>query len=78
MFPCIVNCKDQFSAVSAGGLKQHQGKCRAFLDHEAAANKRRKATAALRKVRRTNLKERKQRLGSATLGVSFASGNNQS
>lgn len=75
MFPCKY-CQEGFSAVSAKGLKQHQKKCQAHLNHEAAANKRRKATVTSKNIRRTKLKERKERLGSLTAaapgpGVSF-------
>jgi len=70
MFPCR-HCPEQFGALSARGLTQHQRKCQGFLKHEAEANQRRKTTAASYKVRRTRLKDRKARLGSAAPGVSF-------
>ena len=63
------DCQDGFSAVTPKGLKLHQKKCQSFLKREAAANERRKATAALKK--RMKLKERKVRSGSAALGVRF-------
>jgi hypothetical protein len=65
------DCQGGFSAITPKGLKLHQRRCRSFLKHEAAANERRKATAASKEVRRTKLKERKERLGSAALGVRF-------
>ena len=67
MFPCK-HCSERFGALSARGLTQHQRKCQAFLKHEAEANQRRKTTAASYKVRRTRLKDRKARLGSAAPG----------
>src|SRR5258705_7432631 len=70
MFPCK-HCPERFGALSARGLTQHQRKCQAFLKHGAEANQRRKTTAASYKVRRTRLKDRKARLGSAAPGVSF-------
>jgi len=70
MHPCK-DCQDGFSAITPKGLKLHQKKCQSFLKHEAAANERRKATAASKNVRRTRLKERKERLGSAALRVRF-------
>jgi hypothetical protein len=70
MFACK-HCPDGFSAVSAGGLRQHQKKCRAFLKHEEDANQRRKATATSSKVKRAKLKDRKMRIGSAAPGVSL-------
>lgn len=75
MFPCK-NCHEEFRALSAKGLKQHQKRCQTYLTHESAANARRKATVASKNVRRTKLKERKVRVGSlpATAGpeVSFS------
>ena len=69
MHPCK-NCQDGFSAITPKGLKLHQKICQSFLKHEAAANERRKSTAAAKDaIRRTKLKERKMRLGSAALGV---------
>ncbi len=75
MFPCKY-CPEGFNAVSAKGLKQHQKKCQAHLNHDAAANERRKAAVTSKNVRRTKLKERKERLDplAATApgpGVSF-------
>jgi hypothetical protein len=70
MFLCK-HCPERFSALSARGLTQHQRKCQAFLKHEAEANQRRKTTAASDMARRTKLKDRKARLGSAAQGVSF-------
>jgi hypothetical protein len=71
MHPCK-DCQDGFRAMTPKGLKLHQKRCQSFLKHEAARNERRKATAASKNVRRTKLKERKERLGSATLvGVRF-------
>jgi hypothetical protein len=81
MFPCKY-CVERFTALSARGLKQHHRKCQAFLKHEGEANQRRKTTVAasnLKKIRRTKLRaqarvkleDRKARLGSAALGVSF-------
>ena len=75
MFPCKY-CQEGFSAVSTKGLKQHQKKCQAHLNHEAAANKRRKAAVTSKNIKRTKLKERKERLGSLAAetpgpGVSF-------
>jgi hypothetical protein len=70
MHPCK-DCQDGFSAITSKGLKLHQKKCQSFLKHETAANKRRKATATAKNVRRTKLKGRKVRSGSATLGVGF-------
>ena len=70
MFPCK-HCPDRFSALSVGGLKQHQKHCQAFLEHEVDMNQRRRATAASSKVRRAKLKDRKMRLGSAAPGVSL-------
>jgi hypothetical protein len=73
MFACK-RCPDGFSAVSAGGLRQHQKKCEAFLKLEESANQRRKATAISNKVKRTKrakLKDRKMRLNSAAPGVSI-------
>lgn len=79
MFPCK-NCQEGFSALSAKGLKQHQNKCQDYLNHEAIANERRKATVASKNIRRTKLKERKERLGSTVAapgkGVSLAIFNN--
>ena len=71
MFPCK-DCQDGFHALSMKGLKIHQKKCQAFLNHEAVANERRKATAASKRVRQSKLKDRKMRLGSAAPGVSFS------
>jgi len=65
------DCEDGFSAVTPKGLKLHQKKCRTFLNREAAANERRKATATSNNVRQTKLKEHKVRLGSTALGVRF-------
>lgn len=62
MFPCK-NCQEEFRALSEKGLKLHQKKCQTYLNHEAAANARRKATVASKNVRRTQLKERKVRVG---------------
>ena len=70
MHPCK-DCQDRFSAITPKGLKLHQKRCQSFLKHEAAANERRKATVASKNVRRTKLKERKERMGSAALGVRF-------
>ena len=70
MFACK-HCPDRFNAVSAGGLRQHQKKCQAFLKHEEEANQRRKATATSSKAKRAKLKDRKQRLGSAAPVVSL-------
>jgi hypothetical protein len=70
MHPCK-DCQGQFSSMAPKGLKIHQKKCQSFLKHEAAANERRKTTAASKNVRRTKLKERKVRMGSAALGVRF-------
>ena len=76
MFPCKY-CAERFTALSARGLTQHHRKCRGFLKHEAEANQRRKTTVASNKIRRTKLRarvklgDRKARLGSAALGVSF-------
>ena len=78
MFPCKY-CAEGFTALSARGLTQHHRKCQAFLKHEAEANQRRKTTVASNKIRRTKLRarvklqveDRKARLGSAVLGVSF-------
>ena len=78
MFPCK-HCAERFTALSARGLTQHHRKCQAFLKHEAEANQRRKTTVASNKIRRTKLQarvklqveDRKVRLGSAALGVSF-------
>jgi hypothetical protein len=70
MFACK-RCPDKFSAASAGGLRQHQKKCQAFLKREEDANQRRKATATSSKVKRAKLKDRKMRLGSAAPGVSL-------
>jgi hypothetical protein len=65
MHPCK-NCQGRFSSIAPKGLKIHQKKCQSFMKHEAAANERRKTTAAASKnVRRTKLKERKVRMGSA-------------
>ena len=64
------NCQDRFSAITPKGLKLHQKICQSFLKHEAAANERRRSTAAAKNaIKRTKLKERKMRLGSAALGV---------
>ena len=63
------DCQDGFSAMTPRGLKLHQKRCQSFLKCEAATNERRKATAASKNVRRTKLKERMERLGSAGLGV---------
>jgi hypothetical protein len=62
-------CQDGFSAKTPKGLKLHQKICRSSLKHEAAANERRKSTAAKNAIRRTKLRERKMRSGSAALGV---------
>ena len=76
MFPCKY-CAERFTALSTRGLTQHHRKCRAFLKHEAEVNQRRKSTVASSKIRRTKLRarvkleDRKARLGSAALGVSF-------
>jgi hypothetical protein len=70
MFACK-HCPDGFSAVSAGGLRQHQKKCKAFLKCEDDTDQRRKATAASNKVKRVKLKDRKMRLNSAAPGVSL-------
>jgi len=76
MFPCK-HCAERFAALSARGLTQHHKKCQAFLKHEAEANQRRKTTVASNKIRRTKLRaqvkleDRRARLGSAALGVSF-------
>lgn len=67
MFPCK-NCQEGFSALSARGLKLHQKKCQAHLNQEAAANERRQATVASNNIRRTKLKERKERLSLAAAG----------
>ena len=68
MHPCK-NCQDGFSAITPKGLKLHQKICQSFLKQEAAANQRRKSTAAKNAIIRTKLKEHKMRLGSAALGV---------
>ena len=52
-------------SISPKGLKLHQKKCQSFLKREAAANECRKSTAASKNFRRTKLKERKVRMGSA-------------
>lgn len=70
MFPCK-HCQEEFSALSAGGLMKHRKTCQAFQKHEAAAIERRKATATSKKVRRTQLKERKAHLAAAVPEVSF-------
>jgi hypothetical protein len=80
MFPCK-HCAERFTALSARGLTQHHRKCEAFLKHEAEANQRRKTTVASNKIRRTKLRlrvrarvkleDRKARLGSPALEVSF-------
>jgi hypothetical protein len=70
MHPCK-DCQDEFSAMTSKGLKLHQKRCQSFLKHEAATNQRRKATVVSKNVKRTKLKERKERLGSAALGVRF-------
>jgi hypothetical protein len=78
MFPCKY-CAERFTALSARGLTQHHRKCQAFLKHEAEVNQLRKTTVALNKIRRTKLRararvkleDRKARLGSAAIGVSF-------
>jgi hypothetical protein len=77
MFPCKY-CAG-FTALSARGLTQHHRKCQGFHKHEEEANQRRKITIAKDKIRRTKLRaqarvkldDRKARLGSAALGVSF-------
>ena len=69
MFACK-HCPDGFTAMSAGGLRQHQKKCEAFLKREDDANHRRRATAISSKVKRAKLKDRKMRLNSAAPGVS--------
>jgi hypothetical protein len=68
MHPCK-DCQDGFCAMTPGGLKLHQKKCQSFLKYEAATNERQKATAALKDVRQTKFKKRKECLDSAALGV---------
>ena len=76
MFPSKY-CAERFTALSARGLTQHHRKCQGFLKHEAEANQRRKTTVASNKIRQTKLRaqvklgDRKARLGSTALGVSF-------
>jgi hypothetical protein len=70
MFACK-RCPDGFNALSAGGLRKHQKNCSAFLKLEDDTNQRRKAAAALNKVKRAKLKDRKMRLNSAAPGVSL-------
>ena len=73
MFPCK-HCPEGFSAVSSKGLKLHQKKCPAYLNHEAAARSRRKATVESQRVKRTKLKERKVRSDLPVQGVSYLLG----
>ena len=78
MFPCKY-CAERFTASSARGLTQHHRKCQAFLKHEEEANQRQKRIIASNKIRKiklqaraqVKLEDRKVRLGSAALGVSF-------
>ena len=63
------DCEDGFSAITLKGLKLHQKKCKSFLKHEAAVNECQKATANARRT--SKLKDHKEHLGSAALGVRF-------